>query len=449
MDTSDAVYEKRHRRYEAHEKRQRLREREQLQYEQYKLKERIMELKTLDDGAFLALPADIFSPPPASFSSTDGESSSANGDHAHFEADRRRRELLQSAYTLEERFRILLPPTHRPRPNATASTGPTRDPSSQRHTSPEHSSRLTSSDEGGDSDAESNSNEEDSDATETDIPGHQTSEKLKIKLPKNARVAVKAKTGKGKKTSSTPIPESNARVKVIPKRKSGLLQGPRSSTSFASEEPPTNRQRTANGASVSAPVPSRRRGRPPRSPPLCPPSPVVSDPETPGLEFGSLSVQSDPLEDDESLRPHKRARVAHSPGRSVSSTPLESVSTRASRRLRDDSRDPSPRLERPDVTPPGVLRVEAQRSLGAVGSRQSGIRHIRAFAMAVPESITSEYHYELPGNILEDKVFRERKAKYGDIKEDYSPLEDRTKKSGHRAGRAAARAGTSNTSTPS
>ncbi|KAI9444530.1 hypothetical protein H4582DRAFT_1909484 [Lactarius indigo] len=59
IDTSDAAYEKRHRKYETFEKRQRLREKEKLKHEQYKLKERIEQLRALEPSAFLHV-ADSF-----------------------------------------------------------------------------------------------------------------------------------------------------------------------------------------------------------------------------------------------------------------------------------------------------------------------------------------------------------------------------------------------------
>ena len=115
-DTSDAAYEKRHRKYETFEKRQRLREKEKLKHEQYKLKERIDQLRGVDPSAFLALPASDFPPPP------DGlpEVAEQNGDategglffpHAHApEGERRRKEMLAVACSLEERYRTLLNP---------------------------------------------------------------------------------------------------------------------------------------------------------------------------------------------------------------------------------------------------------------------------------------------------------------------------------------------------
>ncbi|KAE9398494.1 hypothetical protein BT96DRAFT_940145 [Gymnopus androsaceus JB14] len=83
-DTSDQVYMQRHRKYEKFEKRQRLREKEKLQHEQYKLHERVEQLRVMDHSAFLALPASSFSPRPSGAEHEDGAllngSSIAEGD---------------------------------------------------------------------------------------------------------------------------------------------------------------------------------------------------------------------------------------------------------------------------------------------------------------------------------------------------------------------------------
>ncbi|KAK7695070.1 hypothetical protein QCA50_002260 [Cerrena zonata] len=119
-DTSDAAYEKRHRKYETFEKRQRLREKEKLKHEQYKLKERIDQLRAMDTSAFLALPASAFSDTttgPATFDVHDTDpglselpGAHVNGAAAYNEGERRRKEMLDVALTLEERYRVLLPP---------------------------------------------------------------------------------------------------------------------------------------------------------------------------------------------------------------------------------------------------------------------------------------------------------------------------------------------------
>ncbi|KAJ3567341.1 hypothetical protein NP233_g6430 [Leucocoprinus birnbaumii] len=116
IDTSDSAYERRHRKYESFEKRQRLREKEKLKHEQYKLKERIEQLRVMDSSAFLALPASDFTPAPgvqegdvnASLAALPG--AHVNGAAAYNEGERRRKEMLDIALSLEARFRVLLPP---------------------------------------------------------------------------------------------------------------------------------------------------------------------------------------------------------------------------------------------------------------------------------------------------------------------------------------------------
>ncbi|KAG1885532.1 hypothetical protein F4604DRAFT_106447 [Suillus subluteus] len=113
-DTSDAVYEKRHRKYETFEKRQRLREKEKLKHEQYKLKERIEQLRAMDGTAFLGLPAASFPPPSDIVRVEDGRDASLAAIHVDGtvmcnEGERRRQEMLEVAYILEDRYRTLLP----------------------------------------------------------------------------------------------------------------------------------------------------------------------------------------------------------------------------------------------------------------------------------------------------------------------------------------------------
>ncbi|KAG6380920.1 hypothetical protein JVT61DRAFT_5313 [Boletus reticuloceps] len=111
-DTSDAAYEKRHRKYEFCEKRQRLREKEKLKHEQYKLKERIEQLRLMDGSAFLGLPAASFSQPPAASEDKSGVSLSdtqTNVNPIYDEGERRRQEMLEVASILEDRYRTLLP----------------------------------------------------------------------------------------------------------------------------------------------------------------------------------------------------------------------------------------------------------------------------------------------------------------------------------------------------
>jgi hypothetical protein len=113
-DTSDAVYEKRHRKYETFEKRQRLREKEKLKHEQYKLKERIEQLRAMDGSAFLGLPAASFPLPSGVVQVEDRRDASPAAIHVDGtivcnEGERRRQEMLEVAYILEDRYRTLLP----------------------------------------------------------------------------------------------------------------------------------------------------------------------------------------------------------------------------------------------------------------------------------------------------------------------------------------------------
>jgi hypothetical protein len=118
-ETSDVAYEKRHRKFENFEKRQRLREKEKLKHEHYKLKERIEQLRAMDGPNFMTLPSDAFTPAPQGtaedveetinspyVSMTDGVSLA--------EGERRRKEMLDVAIMLEKRYAYLLPPRKLP-----------------------------------------------------------------------------------------------------------------------------------------------------------------------------------------------------------------------------------------------------------------------------------------------------------------------------------------------
>jgi hypothetical protein len=110
-DTSAAMYEKRHKKYETFEKRGRLREKEKLKHEQYKLKERIDQLRAMDAAAFMALPESSFVRP---HGEDDPQLTGTSVNGAAFnEGERRKKEMLESALSLEERYRALLPPEHR------------------------------------------------------------------------------------------------------------------------------------------------------------------------------------------------------------------------------------------------------------------------------------------------------------------------------------------------
>ncbi|KAA1468128.1 hypothetical protein DENSPDRAFT_833332 [Dentipellis sp. KUC8613] len=105
VDTLDATYEKRHRKYETFEKRQRLREKEKLKHEHYKLKERIDQLRSMDAAAFMSIPD-------SAFEATSRQPEAQAPDAPISEAERRKELMLQVADTLEGRYRTLLNPEH-------------------------------------------------------------------------------------------------------------------------------------------------------------------------------------------------------------------------------------------------------------------------------------------------------------------------------------------------
>ncbi|KAG8775210.1 hypothetical protein FRC12_001607 [Ceratobasidium sp. 428] len=94
FDSSDAAYERRHRKPEMMEKRQRRREKDKLEHERYKLKERVEQLRTMDLHHFRGL-----LPPSATESGP--------------ELEHIRNELLTHADDLIRRYDVLLPPDPR------------------------------------------------------------------------------------------------------------------------------------------------------------------------------------------------------------------------------------------------------------------------------------------------------------------------------------------------
>ncbi|KAH9958989.1 hypothetical protein BC827DRAFT_1216967 [Russula dissimulans] len=113
IDTSDAAYEKRHRKYEAFEKRQRLREKEKLKHEHYKLKERIEQLRALEPSAFLSTPESYFVAslrPPLHHRESDVQDGMDTPPPAppHNMGEWRKRQMLDVANSLDARYRTLL-----------------------------------------------------------------------------------------------------------------------------------------------------------------------------------------------------------------------------------------------------------------------------------------------------------------------------------------------------
>ena len=127
IDTSDAAYEKRHRKYEAFEKRQRLREKEKLKHEHYKLKERLEQLRALEPSAFLSASDSFFAGsrcPPSHDDEPDARASTDSPVPFHNEGEWRKRQMLDVAHTLEARYRTLLDTAPSRAPDLPAPTPP-------------------------------------------------------------------------------------------------------------------------------------------------------------------------------------------------------------------------------------------------------------------------------------------------------------------------------------
>jgi hypothetical protein len=81
------------------------------------MKERLDQLRAMDSAAFMALPASSFSPmpkevvvDPEEIAAASSPYTNLNGYLPHVEGERRRKEMLDVATMLEERYRVLLPP---------------------------------------------------------------------------------------------------------------------------------------------------------------------------------------------------------------------------------------------------------------------------------------------------------------------------------------------------
>ncbi|KAI0281271.1 hypothetical protein BGY98DRAFT_227842 [Russula aff. rugulosa BPL654] len=132
IDTSDGAYEKRHRKYETFEKRQRLREKEKLKHEHYKLKERIEQLRALEPSAFLSASDSFFAgslhtPPQQGNSDAEGGTTDAPAP-VHNEGEWRKRQMLDVANSLDARYRTLLDTAPSRAPDLQAPTPPPPTP---------------------------------------------------------------------------------------------------------------------------------------------------------------------------------------------------------------------------------------------------------------------------------------------------------------------------------
>ncbi|KAF8640589.1 hypothetical protein AX17_000251 [Amanita inopinata Kibby_2008] len=454
IDTSDAAYEKRHRKYESFEKRLRLREKEKLKHEHYKLKERIEQLRAMDSSAFLSLPASSFPEEDGqrlenSDNSVDGTISPhvthANGSCVFTEGERRRREMLDVALALEERYRVLLPSERIRKANMNAWAE-----QDIRH---------------------SEEKEETIDSEEGTLKEKEASRiKLKFKLPSR------------KETPPAQTPVKRPRQINLPPPKPSPLRYTRATSRYHTEEPPpfgglsqpvtpgdiadlhdttvTAPSEDTGTMEVTAMSPRESESAEGTSvPPPSIPATPISNPEIAVLE-GVTSPRETSMQEDE-LQTHdqtpstvsdvctpKRPRLLLSPQptlhitpytsqipgqgvlhrtpiiRETSMPPIESINTSLSaplvmrikqqkqkpialRRVRQQSvpkqhqqqlissAGAAGKLERTGC----MLMVAAVRSSGGIKSRNT-MRHITAFGAKVPQEIDEIRDFELPGWVV-------------------------------------------------
>lgn len=366
----DATYEKRHRKYETFEKRQRLREKEKLKHEQYKLKERIEQLRGMDGSVFLTLPVSLFRSPGA-LASQEGDGSAegpivvdddtntglqdlpgihVNGAALHNEGERRRKEILETAAGLEERYRVLLPPDKVVKELTSASVGGSTRPSAS--VEPEVAG-------------------EEEIAQTPQQP--QQKLKLRIKFP-----------------SQGPLVTNGSGNGVIPGFVPGQPQAQAQAQMPKSEYPP--RRVSARGAGV---VPTT-------------PVPPVARPRTRTSVTGSPSVV-----DLESPRPNKRPRrgaraqevddedfVDHDTGEEVELPSPASIAA---------SRKSHPKPSYPHHShnqPMGTLMSTALRASSLTSHRttQRTQRHLTAFGLKIHPEVEEIRDFEIPYWLKEERL---------------------------------------------
>ncbi|KAK0465546.1 uncharacterized protein EV420DRAFT_1720034 [Desarmillaria tabescens] len=437
-DTSDTYYEKRHRKYETMEKRQRLREKEQLKYEQYKLKERIEQLRGMDAMAFLTLPADGFH---------------INNPSLYKEGERRRREMLDTATTLEERYRILLPPDKKNYPkkrNKESQKKPPR-PSVEVRVSEEYQTEWE------ENEVEEVENQHETEEAEMSLPKEvlynekpvtltikvpprvsstattpaptpptmpapsaKTKMEARSVLPINASPPFKAATPV---KATPPLPKKRRKPDLIPSTPAGSPPPPRPTWSgtrpspFLSSSPPpavVPPSGPTAGSSSLSPVSITGPDEIPGSPVI----PLFDDRATPTIsnpEIATLDISINLRKKSRFMpptgtgrRPRKRARqsytysAAHLVKESVSAPPRRSV-TRVAEVATPAS--PAPSLTSvPKPKAPGFL-LSAALKRNQNNPRGTIVRHYVAWGVKLgPERKGEEKEYEIPREIREESL---------------------------------------------
>ncbi|KAJ3984804.1 hypothetical protein F5890DRAFT_1565399 [Lentinula detonsa] len=439
VDTSDDAYLSRHRKYEKFEKRQRFREKEKLQHEQYKLRERVEQLRVMDHSAFLALPASSFSP------RSDGQGYGENGHllngSAIAEGERRKKEMLAVAETLEERYKILLPPSQKWRKYVSAST----EGEEEEGTPPAATLKR---------DPQSNEGEpevEEKEEQDEDLPSKQPI-KLKFSFTRSAEPPVKytRPTKKDKKPKNdTPLSSSPAersrqlsppaeapRKFSLPPSAPSPMHPEIATLSIAdSDQIPMNddidqlvelsqpKSRRHSHKSNEKPVSARKRGRPSRNKP---PSPEDTGPAEALIDELATPTPESPPSTSQPLRKKRRTTIAVDesslvPGKESGSIPLP---LRADEAILGDSISAPVVRQFVSRAPPRISKKECALVLAAQnhekgGSRVRRHRHNIAWGFKVPPDVTDlEMDFELPLWLLHDDTFQLRFSLHTDFKED-------------------------------
>lgn len=418
-----------------------------MKHEHYKLKERIEQLRAMDGSAFLALPASSFTPIPG-FSPNDGDDgignipgTHINGAAAHNEGERRRKEMLDIASSLDERYRVLLPPDRVRKPVDHTPADITEHPShggrGQRH--------------------EGEDIELDGPAMMT-ISVQKEVEKLKFKLP--ARSSTSTPSVPSPKLTSTKKP----RLSAPPHKQPATLSKEREAPSTSLTPPPPTPEVPIEPRLSLPPVvveqepelPASRTPPPPNEPQVVT-SPVpfnheihsgddmdISSPEAveapkeaaeeaskeaaeeasiEAVEEASKEVAeaapkealkdeepATPAADEEELtsRPAKRIKISEppkSPHSRVSLPPSQSISVASRGFSRGRSTFPQGYNKKPNGVPyesasgekqytTSLLMIAAIRS--SAGTVHRNARHHKAFGVKVPNSIDDVQDFFLP-----------------------------------------------------
>ncbi|OJT11199.1 hypothetical protein TRAPUB_12283 [Trametes pubescens] len=398
IDTSDAAYEKRHRKYETFEKRQRLREKEKLKHEHYKLKERIDQLRAMDSSAFLALPAADFSdahdhsPGPSSQQEDEPPPDIAHlhGAAAYHEGERRRKEMLETALQLEQRYRTLLPPDRRwmekklGKPNSKAESVEVVEDEDEEELEPEDEEEPAEDDD--DEAAAEDEDDEDPEAPEDDGESEIDAEeierarskklKLRIKFPPRLLASKQAAArepkpppsrGGGKQITLSPFFKSQASGG---KGGKGLANSPLRSASYTASDANSKRGRYSVDTADSlhqAPSAKRQRVHPSASA------------KSKGVKGVKGSKGSNGVDNSESISSAGRlySRLASTAGPHVSYAGLAG------------KKEPTA----------CVLMVAAIRQSSAPTARKTQ-RHVTAFGVRVPPDLEEVRDFEIPDWVL-------------------------------------------------